>query len=76
MIPMIAMQFTDQVQWNVMDFLVAGIMLLATGLTVILIRKKVKKRYQIILIISVFLLLLLGWAELGVGVFGSSFSGD
>lgn len=76
LIPLIAMQFTNEVNWNLLDFLVAGCLLFATGLIIYFIKSKVKKGYQIVLFVLVIFMLLLVWAELGVGLFGSSFAGD
>ena len=40
LIPLIAMQFTDQVAWSLSDFLIAGALLLSTGLTFVLAARK------------------------------------
>lgn len=68
LIPLIAMQFTDQVNWNVFDFLVAGAMLFLAGCAVDFMLKKTGQRrvWGIAFVILVFLWL---WAELAVGVF-------
>ncbi len=76
LIPLIAMQFTAEVNWNTADFLVAGVLLLGTGLLGDLIWRKVKNNKRKVLLtlgLNVFLLLL--WAELGVGIFGSPLAG-
>lgn len=70
LIPLIAMQFTGEVNWTLSDFIVAGVLLLGTGLMLDLVMKKVKKtpvRITFIMIILVILLVI--WAELAVGIF-------
>ena len=70
LIPLIAMQFTKEVNWNVLDFIVAAFLLLSTGLACNFIMKKVKKtkfRIAICLVILAFLFFI--WAELAVGIF-------
>ncbi len=77
LIPLIAMQFTDEVKWTPIDFITAGILLLLTGLTLELIFRNVKTtKCKIIAIVFLFLLLFLIWAELAVGIFGTPFAGD
>jgi len=39
-------------------------------------RKIKKTKYQIIIILAILVVLLLIWAELAVGIFGSPFSGN
>ena len=76
-IPLIAMQFTDQVNWSVMDFLIMGILLLAAGVIVEYVLRKVRnKDTRILLIICTLLVFLLVWAELAVGIFGTPFAGS
>lgn len=70
MIPLIAMQFTDEVQWGFFDFLVMGILLLATGLSIDFIARKVRNRQnRILMILGAIFAFLLIWAELAVGIF-------
>jgi len=77
LLPAIAMQFTDEVSWSLMDFVVAAFLLLGSGLLFDLILRKVKKRkHRIAIALSLFILLLLLWAELAVGLFGSPIAGS
>jgi hypothetical protein len=71
------MQFTDEVNWGPFDFVVAGVLLLSAGLIIDLVLRKIKKtNYRIAIIIALLVLLLLIWAELAVGIFGTPFSGN
>jgi hypothetical protein len=77
LIPLIAMQFTEEVNWTPMDFVFAGVLLLATGLIFDLVFRKVKNiNYRIVILTILMLVLLLIWAELAVGIFGTPFSGS
>ena len=70
------MQFTDEVNWTLADFIVAGVLLLGTGLLCELVVRKVTKiEYMIALCIVILGAFLLIWAELAVGIFGTPFSG-
>ena len=76
LIPLIAMQFTNGVNWSLFDFVVAGVLLLGTGLACELVLRKVKKIQQRIAIcLAILAALLLIWAELAVGIFGSPLGG-
>lgn len=75
-IPFIAMQFTSEVNWSLMDFIVMGVLLMGTGLVIDFIWRKAKHTQHKILIGSLVLLtFLLIWAELAVGIFGTPFAG-
>ncbi|WP_205728792.1 hypothetical protein [Flavobacterium rhamnosiphilum] len=77
LIPLIAMQFTNEVNWNQSDFVVAGVLLLGTGLICELVMRKVKKiDHRIILCTVILAALLLIWIELAVGLFGTPFAGS
>ena len=77
LLPLIAMQFSDEVNWTQLDFIVAGSLLLGTGLICeIVIRKMNKIKYRIAICIALLLILLLIWAELAVGIFGTPLSGQ
>jgi hypothetical protein len=76
-IPLIAMQFTDEVDWSPFDFVVMGVLLLGTGLICEFVMRKVKKTsYRIALVGAVLITFLLIWAELAVGIFGTPFAGS
>ena len=77
LIPLIAMQFTNDVKWNVLDFIVAGVLLFSTGLMCEFVTRKVKKvKYRIIICIALLAALLLIWLELAVGIFGTPIGGN
>ena len=77
LIPLIAMQFTDEVNWTLLDFVVAGVLLLATGfLSEVVIRKVNKMEYRIAIYLAILVAFLLIWAELAVGIFGTPLAGS
>ncbi len=77
LIPLIAMQFTDEVKWGLADFIVMGVLLLGTGLLCELVLRKVKKTgHRIALCAGLLLAFFLIWAELAVGIFGTPFAGS
>lgn len=77
LIPFIAMQFTNEVNWTGLDFLVAGALLLGTGLMCeFVLRKANKTIYRIFICLAILATLLLIWAELAVGIFGTAFGGS
>lgn len=77
LIPFVAMQFTPEVQWSGFDFVVAGVLLLGTGLLIEGVLRLVKKlSHRILLCTGVLLCLLLIWAELAVGIFGTPLAGS
>lgn len=76
-IPLIAMQFTSEVDWGLFDFVVAGILLLGTGLMCELVLRMVRKlEYRIAICAALLLALFLVWAELAVGIFGTPLAGS
>ena len=77
LIPLIAMQFTNEVVWTILDFVVMGILLLSTGfLCEFVIRKVSKTKHRIILCITILLGFLIVWAELAVGIIETAFTGN
>ena len=76
-IPLIAMQFTNEVVWTLSDFIIAGILLLGTGIVIEVVARNVKdKRTRIGMIIGTLIVLFLVWAEMAVGIFGSQIAGS
>jgi hypothetical protein len=77
LIPLIAMQFTNEVQWDSRDFIIMGVLLLGTGLMCELVMRMVKKiQHRVFLIATILVALFLIWAELAVGIFGTPFAGS
>lgn len=77
LIPFIAMQFTNEVNWTLFDFMVAAILLFGTGLLCEFVIRKTKHEVKRVAIIAVILLaLFLIWAELAVSIFGTPFAGS
>lgn len=72
LIPLIAMQFTDEVIWTLSDFIFAGILLFAAGASFVLVlTKNSGNMYKVgmsIAIVSTFLLI---WVNLAVGLIGN-----
>ena len=70
LVPLVAMQFTDEVNWTRSDFVIAGVLLFGSALIYELATKNMstpKNRLAIGIVVPVVLLWL--WAELAVGVF-------
>lgn len=77
LVPFTAMQFTNEVDWSLFDFIIMGGLLLGTGILcelVLRIVKSVKNRIVLIAILLIGLFLI--WAELAVGIFGTPFAGS
>ena len=70
LVPLIAMQFNDEVNWTLSDFVIMGVLLFGAGLVFDLAMRKVRgRRHRMavgVLIVVVFLYI---WAELAVGIF-------
>ncbi|KRT15573.1 hypothetical protein ASU31_13895 [Pedobacter ginsenosidimutans] len=76
-IPLIAMQFTNEVQWDLRDFAVMGTLLLSTGLGIELVLRNLKAGIlRTVILVVILLALFLIWAELAVGIFGTPFAGS
>jgi len=70
LIPLIAMQFTNEVNWTLADFIAAAVLLSGTGLMCELTLRKIKKtKYRIAICLAILVTLFLIWAELAVGLF-------
>lgn len=76
-IPLIAMQFTNEVNWTTEDFVAAGILLLSTGLAIELVIRNMKTgTSRTIALLVILIALFLIWAEMAVGIFGSPIAGS
>ncbi|MBL6662300.1 MAG: hypothetical protein ISP65_04900 [Flavobacteriaceae bacterium] len=77
LIPLIAMHYSDEVHWTLIDFAIMGVLLLVAGMWTQRVVKRVKSfPRRATYIILVILLFLLVWAELAVGIFGSPLAGN
>lgn len=77
LVPLIAMQFTNEVKWDLPDFIIMGGLLLGTGLMCELVLRKVKKiEHKIVICVALLVVLFFIWAELAVGIFGTPFAGS
>jgi len=72
LLPLLAMQFTDEVAWDLADFVVAGALLAGTGFTYELVaRKGGNIAYRAAVGIALAAALLLVWLNLAVGIIGN-----
>ncbi|NNE08814.1 MAG: hypothetical protein HKN20_09680 [Gemmatimonadetes bacterium] len=72
LVPFLAMQITDEVNWDAADFVIAGVMVFGAGLTYELIaRKGSSAAYRVAVGIAVATALILVWMNLAVGLIGS-----
>jgi hypothetical protein len=71
------MQFTNEVVWTLSDFVVAGVLLVGTGLAFAAAMRKARSvRNRAIFGAAILVAFLLVWAELAVGIFGTPFAGS
>jgi hypothetical protein len=68
MVPLIGMQFTDEIQWGVEDFVAMGAMLLALLLAFELIHRFMRGRLVFVVGGLSIIIFLLVWAQLAVGL--------
>lgn len=72
MIPLVAMHFTDEVDWKPFDFLIAGVLLLGSGFLYEWISGRFQiNAYRFAVGITVVSALLLIWINLAVGIIGN-----
>jgi hypothetical protein len=77
LVPLVAMQLSDEVHWSPSDFIIAGALLVGTGLVFeFVVRKTADHRRRIILGSILVVAFLLMWADLAVGIFGLPWSGS
>jgi hypothetical protein len=72
LVPLVAMQFTPEVNWSVSDFILMGALIFGTGVLVMLaLRSREQMAYRAGLIIMIGASFLMIWANLAVGLIGS-----
>lgn len=75
--PLIAMIFTNEVNWSVSDFVVMGILLLCFATAIEVVIRKTNQNFRRVVIVGLTVIIfLLIWVELAVGIFGTPFSGS
>ena len=77
LIPFVGMQYSNEVNWSLNDFIIMGVILLSFGIIINKIIYHVGAfNKRVILISTLIILFLLLWAELAVGLFNSPFAGS
>ena len=77
LIPLIAMQFTNEVRWGFFDFIIMGVLLMVAGMWTQRVIDRIRSKPNRMIYISLILLLfLLFWIEMAVGIFGSPIAGS
>lgn len=77
LMPFIGNLVSDEANWGLFDFIVAGVLLLGTGLLCELVLRQVKStQYRIAVVAVILVALFLIWAELAVGILGTLFAGS
>lgn len=72
LIPLVAMQFTREVNWDLTDFIIMGVLIFGTGLVYILVTEKANNIvYRIAAGMALAAAFLLIWANLAVGLIGA-----
>lgn len=70
LLPLVAMQFTTEVNWDAADFLIFGLMLVAAcGAWELALRLTRHARRRAVVALAIVAAFLFVWAELAVGVF-------
>lgn len=77
LIPFVGMQFSEEVDWKLNDFVIMGILLLGAGLSIELVLRKVTKpTHRVAVCLAILAALFIIWAEMAVGIFGSPIAGS
>ena len=70
-VPLVAMQVTDEVVWSRFDFVVAGMLLVGTGLLLELAARTARNHsYRVAAVVAIAAAFLLVWLNLAVGIIG------
>lgn len=77
LVPLVAMRFTAEVNWTLLDFVAAGVLLIGGGLGLVMSMRKLNTAGSSIAVgVALALALALVWGELAVGIFGTPLGGS
>ena len=68
-IPLLSMQFTSDVDWDITDFTIMGMLLFGMGSIFVLVARVTPRKYRVLIGVGFALAVLSIWAELAVGIF-------
>ena len=68
-VPLVAMQFSNDVDWKLNDFLIIGFLLFGSGALYVYIARIVPSKYRIAIAAVFAITVLYIWGELAVGIF-------
>lgn len=69
LVPLVAMQFTAEVNWTLGDFVAMGILLFGSGTLFVLVARVAPRKYRALIGFAITVAFLWLWAELAVGIF-------
>jgi hypothetical protein len=69
LVPLVAMQFSSEVDWDLTDFITVGVLLFGVSSMFVLTARKVNQKYWTGLGVLFALAIFYLWAELAVGIF-------
>lgn len=69
LMPLLAMQFTNEVRWDGKDFVVMGLLLFGTASLFVVAARKTARKHRALVGVIFLAAFLYIWAELAVGVF-------
>ena len=77
LVPLVANQISEQVNWNAMDFIIMGTFLIFSAYWIQKVIKKIKSKSKKVVFISLIMLIFLFlWIEMAVGIFNSPIAGS
>ena len=77
LIPLIGMIITDEIKWDLFDFIIMGSLIIFLSVTINFVYNSTINIKSRLLYIGILILIFtLIWAELAVGVFGTTFAGS